>query len=116
MFGGELTERLNAEDGKLRHGEVRIGDSLVMIGSRPDAPPCSTMLYVYVADVDATYATACETGATSIQEPADMPYGDRTAAFSDASGVQWYIAMRKETLSPEEIQRRMAEADAGGQA
>jgi len=113
VFGGQVTERLNHSDGRLRHGEVRIGDSLVMIGGLPDAPPSSTMLYVYVADADATDQTALDAGATSIQAPADMPYGDRTAAFSDPSGVRWYVATRKETLSPEEIQRRMGAAGQG---
>lgn len=113
VFGARVTERLNDEDGKLRHGEVKIGDSMVMVGGRPDAPPSTTMLYVYVADVDATYRTGLDAGATSIQEPADMPYGDRTAAFSDATGTRWYVATRKETLSAEEIQRRTAEAGGG---
>ena len=57
--------------------QMKIGDSIVMVsavGAR-DANP--SFLYVYVDDVDATYQRALQAGAASIEEPQDVPYGDR---------------------------------------
>jgi PhnB protein len=51
-----------------------------------------TMFYLYVPDVEASYWRALNAGATSVQQPADQPYGDRTAAVKDVFGNQWYLA------------------------
>jgi uncharacterized glyoxalase superfamily protein PhnB len=51
-----------------------------------------TQFYLYVPEADATYYRALAAGATSIQQPADQPYGDRNAAVKDVFGNQWYIA------------------------
>ena len=52
-------------------------------------------------------------GATSIQEPRDEFYGDRTAAVKDTEGTSWYFATHQTTYSPEELQRRANEARKG---
>jgi len=82
--------------GEFRPGlpaEVRIGDSVVMIsdggGLRESA---SAFLYVYVEDTDSTYGRAVAANAISIEEPADMPYGDRRATVRDKWGNTWQIA------------------------
>src|SRR5262249_54072274 len=80
------------------HAEVRIGDSMLMIGGgAPPERPYSgqewpTALHVYVKDTDATFKRALEAGATSIGEPRDMEYGERGAGVKDAFGNVWYIA------------------------
>jgi PhnB protein len=52
----QLVERMTRLDGTLGHGEVRIGDSVAMMGEPPDpARARPTDLYVYVSDVDATH-------------------------------------------------------------
>jgi PhnB protein len=107
--------RMARPDGTIQHAEVRIGDSVVMIGEATSPwEPMPTMLYLYAGDVDAIYQRALKTGATSVQAPADQFYGDRTAAVKDPSGNFWYIATHVEDLSPEEIRRR-AEAHAKSQ-
>jgi uncharacterized glyoxalase superfamily protein PhnB len=50
------------------------------------------MFYLYVPDADNMYRRALNAGATSITEPADQPYGDRTAMVKDAFGYEWCIA------------------------
>jgi len=45
-----------------------------------------------VPDCDTVYKTALAAGATSISEPKDQPYGDRSGAVKDAFGNTWYIA------------------------
>jgi uncharacterized glyoxalase superfamily protein PhnB len=73
--------------------EIKIGDSIVMIsdggGKREPAP---AFLYVYVQDADETYRRAIAAGAEAIEEPADMPYGDRRATVRDRWGNTWQIA------------------------
>src|SRR5690349_9596735 len=79
-FGGKMTYLLNTDDGRVMHSTVRIGDSEVMITDSMDQFPAGTAkLYVYVDDVDATYKQATAAGGTSLREPTDEFYGDRSA-------------------------------------
>ena len=82
------------------HAEVRIGDSMLMVGgggpelawrgqSKPQA------FHIYVHDCDATYQRALEAGATSIAEPVDQSYGERSGSVQDSGGNNWYIATFK---------------------
>ena len=73
------------------HVEVRIGDSMVMIGG-PDTPRHS-MIFLYVEDVDNVYAAALQSGATSLMPPADDLFGEpRGAGVQDPCGNDWYFA------------------------
>lgn len=75
---------------------MRIGDSIVMISGAGSRKPMRAFLHLYVADADATYRRALEAGAFSVEEPGDMPYGDRRAMITDPCGNDWQIA----TYSP----------------
>jgi PhnB protein len=108
VFDATVTEKMSRPDGGIQHCEIRIGDSIVMMGEPADpASARPSSLYVYVPDVDATYRRAIERGAKSEREPANQFYGDRGAAFIDASGNRWWIATHVEDVSPDELQRRM---------
>ena len=72
--------------------------------------PMQSGIHLYVEDCDAIYKRAMEAGATSIMEPADQFYGDRSAGVKDQFGNRWWIATHKEDLSKEEIARRMDDA------
>jgi uncharacterized glyoxalase superfamily protein PhnB len=79
-------------NGRVRHAEMRIDDSVVMMGERPDREDGgSASVHVYVPDVDACYRRAVSAGATSLSEPRDQPYGDRSAGVKDAEGNLWWI-------------------------
>lgn len=94
-FGAGDVEKYASPDGVVHHAKVRIGDSPVEMGeAHGPYQPMPTTFYVYVPDVDATCRRALEAGATSTSEPADQPYGDRSAGVKDAFGNQWYIATR----------------------
>jgi uncharacterized glyoxalase superfamily protein PhnB len=54
--------------------------------------PMPAMFYLYVPNVDDVYRRAVAAGASSMQEPKDQPYGDRTAGVKDNFGNTWYIA------------------------
>ncbi|MGH9380435.1 MAG: VOC family protein [Thermoanaerobaculia bacterium] len=92
-FGGKVLSRHLAPDGRVAHAEVQIGDSRVMLSeAREEWPAMPAMLHLYVEDVDAVYGQAVEAGGTSIREPEDMSYGDRSGGVRDAAGNQWWIA------------------------
>ena len=94
-------------DGTLQHGEVKIGDSIVMLAEASGQwKPRPSTLYLYVNDTDATYRRAIEAGATSLMEPATQFYGDRSAGVQDPAGNFWWIATHVEDVSPEEMHRR----------
>ena len=98
-------------EGRVMHAEVQIGDSRIMVAEVcGEWNPIPAMLHVYVNDADATYRTAIEAGATSLQEPTDQFYGDRSGGVKDAFGNHWWIATHKEDISPEEMQKRSAAA------
>jgi len=108
-FEAQELHRMPRPDGTIMHAEVRIGDSLVMMGEpMGDGQPLFGSLYLYVHDVDAVYKRALQAGATSTSEPADQFYGDRSAGIKDPVGNQWWIATHKEDVPPEEIARRAA--------
>jgi uncharacterized glyoxalase superfamily protein PhnB len=109
-FGAEgPLEKLTREDGSVMHAEVRIGDSILMLGEPAGQfPPMPSVLYLYVEDTDAAYQRALQAGATSVMEPADQFYGDRSAGVKDPSGNMWWIATHKEDVAPEELARRAA--------
>ncbi len=82
------------------HAEVRIGDSMVMIGGAGtwNGEPMPAAIYLYMDDVDAVYKRALQAGAASLSEPADQPYGDRVAGVKDPFGNVWYIATHIEDV------------------
>jgi PhnB protein len=109
VFDARLVERIDQE-GEVTHAEVRIGDSMVMLGEAGPKWPASTCsMLLYVPDVDATYKAAVKAGATSMSEPVNQFYGDRSASVKDASGNVWFIATHIEDVSYDEIQRRANE-------
>ena len=95
VFGADELRRIPDSTGKLRHAEVRIEDSVVMIADGLEGwPPVPSHVHVYVADVDETYRRALETGATSVQEPAQKEDEDKRAGVKDSGGTTWWIATR----------------------
>jgi PhnB protein len=110
-FGAQpVFEPMMRPDGKVMHAEYRIGDSVVMISDSSErAQATSAMLHLYVPNVDATYQKALKAGATSLMEPADMFYGDRSGGVKDAAGNRWHIGTHIEDVSPAELKRRATE-------
>ena len=106
-FEAQELERMTQPDGTIGHAEVRIGDSVVMMGeARDEWKPMPSGIYLYVNDTDAVYKRALQAGATSIMEPADQFYGDRSAGVKDSSGNHWWIATHKEDVPPAELKKR----------
>jgi PhnB protein len=71
---------------------LSIGDSIVMISDAGIRDPTPAFLYVYVDNTDETYRRAVEAGARSLEEPSDLPYGDRRGMVEDRWGNTGQIA------------------------
>lgn len=92
-FGAQETGRFASPDGVIHHATLKVGDSYLEMGeAHGPYQPMKSMFYLYVPKVDDVYRTALASGAKSLQEPADQPYGDRVGAVTDAFGNQWWIA------------------------
>jgi PhnB protein len=65
-------------------------------------------IHLYVEDADALVSRAYDAGAKILQSVKDEFYGDRNGTLEDPFGHIWFIATRKEDVSPEEIRKRFA--------
>lgn len=98
-------------NGRIMHVEVKIGDSIVMIGEAGDTwKPMPAMIQLYVEDVDRTFQKAVAAGGKSVREVRDEFYGDRSGGVQDPNGNLWWIATHVEDVAPEEMKRRSAAA------
>jgi PhnB protein len=109
-FGAEVVDLTEGQDGRIMHAALQIGDSMVEVSDEkpPQWPALKCALHLYVEDIDAVYGSAIAAGARSISTPTDQFYGDREASIVDPSGNYWHVATRKEEVSIEEMERRMA--------
>lgn len=98
-FAAEETARTTGTAGGI-HVEVRIGDSMVMMGGGERIAAVPAAIHLYVSDADAVYGRALDAGAVTLYEPMDQPYGDREAGVKDPSGNFWYIGTHKEPGKP----------------
>lgn len=103
-----ITPPVHRSDGTLAHAAVRVGDSVIMLGQSGEGfPSLPAMIHLYVEECDSVYQQAIAAGATSMMEPADQFYGDRSGGVVDPFGITWWIATHIEDLTHEEIVHRM---------
>ena len=117
-FGAEEVSRMAGPGGAIMHAEIRIGDSLVMLGEENvewgTKSPLSTdgnpgSLHLYVADADAAFQRAIDAGATVRYPLEDAFWGDRYGKLTDPFGHEWGIATRQKEMTPAEMERAGAE-------
>ena len=86
-FGDRVNDLTKLPDGTVLHAQVSVGDSIVMMGTaKENSPGMPCLVHLYVEDKDAWYHSAIAAGATSLQEPRNEFYGDRTAGVQDSQG------------------------------
>jgi len=115
-LGAEEVSRSVGPDGKIMHAELKIGNSRFMMndvmmgGKGPKAfggSPAS--LWLFVENSDALFNRAVGAGAKVKAALDNQFWGDRAGAVADPAGYTWWIATRKEDLTPAEMQQRAAE-------
>jgi uncharacterized glyoxalase superfamily protein PhnB len=114
-FGGKVRMSMPAPDGKIMHAEIEIGDSLIMSSDAVRDPVQTANLFLYVENVDKTFAKAEKAGAKVLMPLQDMPWGDRFARVEDPFGNRWQLATHIEDVSPKEMKKRLAAMKPPGQ-
>ena len=120
-FGAIELFRIARRDGKIVHGEISIGGSVVMLGD-PEGQyygdpralgGCSASLHIFTDDNEGLLQRAVAAGAEAIQQPTEMFYGASSASLRDPFGHVWVLLKWKEDLVAEEMERRGKAALAG---
>lgn len=97
VFGAVELRRFADPSGKIGHAEVRIDDTVLMIGDGAEGwPPVPSHVHIYVKDIDATYRRALDAGATSVQEPVKKDDADKRGGVKDDGGTTWWMATKVE--------------------
>src|SRR5579884_2718069 len=92
-FGAEEKIRVPDEQGRIRHAEVRIGDSMFQLADElPGWKAMPGAYHLYIEHVDAVYQRALDAGATTLHPLTDQSYGERGASVRDPAGNNWYRA------------------------
>ena len=111
-FGATEICQVPGPDGKLMHGAVLIGDSMVFLHDEfPDFGAVgpkgrggsSVTIHLQVEDADSAFQRAVDAGATVKMPLADMFWGDRYGCLEDPWGHSWSIATHLRDVSPEEL-------------
>lgn len=96
-FDAQPLRRFDRPDGSLAHAELRIDDSVVMLGQgREEFPSFPVWIHAYVPDVDETYRRALAAGGRSVQEPVKDDNLDKRGGVMDPAGNTWWIATMSE--------------------
>jgi PhnB protein len=117
-FGATEQVRMDGPGGSIMHAEIKIGDSMIMLGDENlpmgakspascNGSPVSILLYV--PDVDALTKQAISAGAKVERPVEDQFWGDRMGSIVDPFGHKWSIATHKEDVSEAETARRFEE-------
>lgn len=113
-FGFEVQLKIEGEDGRIEHSELRLADGLIMVceermgdfrrfqtdGLSPLTAKGNTQsLMVYIDDVDAHCAQARAAGGRIVAEPELHDYGvdfwaDRSYGVLDPQGHLWWFSQR----------------------
>lgn len=115
-LGAKEVSRFTGPDGKIMHAELAIGTSRFIVNDAMQGQkgpksyggsPASWWLYV--DNCDTLFNRAVGAGAKVQMKMEDQFWGDRAGAVADPNGYTWWIATRKEDLTPDELRRRADE-------
>jgi PhnB protein len=101
-FQERTSARHVGADGTIGRTQIEVVDSVITVGLpsiHGDSPRrgVSSMLYIYIDDVDRHYERATAAGATVVSELTDQPWGDRLYQVTDPEGHQWTFAQPSTT-------------------
>jgi len=119
-FGAKELVRELAPDGKLIHGRIRIGDSIIMLSdvfpgadtASPSSMGTTTVtLHLYSKDVDALWDRAVAAGAKVAMPLENQYWGERYGRLVDPFGHHWSLSMRTK-MPRAEMAEKQREAEA----
>lgn len=107
-FGGEELGRVTTEDGLIGHGEIRIGDTVVLAFDRHvDWPVLPSLLRVFVPDADETFVRAVAAGGHVVTAVADDAFGNRGGRIRDPFGNIWWVLAHVEDVPEDQMWARL---------
>ncbi|MCF3131214.1 VOC family protein [Streptomyces olivochromogenes] len=107
-FDGEELGRVLTEDGLIGHGEIRVGDTVVLAFDRhADWPVMPSLLRVFVADADEAFSRALAAGGQVVTSLADNAFGQRGGRIKDPFGNIWWVVSHVEDVAEEEMWQRL---------
>lgn len=110
-FGATESYRLTLSDGTITHCELKIGTSIVNLGTTMEGWPAHGLIaQIFVEDPDSLFERAVMEGATILTPMTDMFFGIREGRLSNPFGNIWIIGARKERVTSQEMQRRLRAA------
>lgn len=119
-FGAREILRRVTPNGRLIHGQLQIGDTMVFLSDVfPDsdtAAPSSigtttVTLHIYTKDVDALWDRAVAAGAQVTMPLENQYWGERYGKLLDPFGHHWTLSMQVK-IDREEMESRRQEAEA----
>lgn len=122
-LAAEEVMRLPGPDGVTMHGEIRIGEAHIMMGSVTEATPSEwkgktvedlgaspVSFYVYYPDVEAAFDHAIRAGMKEKSSIKEQFWGDKMGILIDPFGYEWSLAQKVRDMSPEEMNSAMCSA------
>ena len=108
VFDGEELARVSTEDGSIGHGEIRVGDTVVLaFDRRPEWPAMPSLLRVFVPNADEAFAKSLAAGAEVVTELDDSAFGQRGGRIKDPFGNIWWVTSHVEDVPEDVMWRRM---------
>lgn len=90
VFDAEEQMIVPRSEGVIMHGELRIGDAVIMFADvTPEFAARPAGIFIYVDNVEDTYKKAMAAGAMSVMKPVQQNYGF-ACGFKDAFGNDWW--------------------------
>ncbi|GFO55733.1 glyoxalase [Geomonas sp. Red276] len=112
-FGAKERYSMPGPNGQgVMHAEIMIGNSIVMMNdefpqqqvkSAESIGASPVNFYLYVDDVDASFARAIAAGGEQQMAVQEMFWGDRAGSFKDPFGYSWMLATHVKDLTAEEV-------------
>jgi PhnB protein len=101
IFDATELRRYDMPDGTIMHAEIKIDDSVIMLGESSDKfPPVNLVMHVYVPNVDETFNKAVKSGCEIIEPPKEREGDpDKRATFKDFAGNMWSVGTQKSNAS-----------------
>ena len=94
VFGAQERFVAPGPGAQVIHGEMGVGNAVIMLSDALETPYPPAHLCIYVDDTDAVFAKAVAAGAEVLSEPETKEYGDRSAGIKDPAGNTWWISTR----------------------